>query len=65
MPEIVDFGESRLRGRRIGLRCRRNIKIGTINDTVMIFKILAGNIDPAIIPWFYGMLKSAKRDSLP
>ena len=56
--EVVDFGERRLRERRIGLRWRGNIKIGTINDTVMVDKILAGNADPAIIPWFYGMLNT-------
>ena len=56
--EIVDFGERWLRERRIGLRCRGNIKIGRVNDTVMVDKILAGNIDPAIIPWFYGMLNT-------
>ena len=56
--EVVDFGERRLRERRIGLRYRGNIKIGTINDTVMVDKILAGNTDPAIIPWSYGMLNT-------
>ena len=54
----MDFGERRLRERRIGLRCRGNMKFGMINDTVMVDKILAGNADPAIIPWFYGMLNT-------